>query len=477
MFEGFMSAVAALNTNVLWGVPMVVLMLGTGVFLLVVTRGAVFTRFNVVMRYTTKTLFQRRDPSEAGEGTISPFQAVCTALAATLGTGNIVGVALAVVTGGPGSIFWLWLSALAGMVIKFCEVTLSVAYRTRNERGEIVGGPMYYISRGLGKTWLAMLFAAFGFLASFGIGASVQANSLAGSVNATFGVPLPVIGLVVALLAGLVLIGGITRIAQITEKLVPFAAIFYLLGAAAVLVVNAGEIPAAIAQIFRDAFTGTAATGGFLGATVMYACRVGMSRGVFTHEAGMGSAPIAHASADTDHPARQGLWGTFEVFFDSIVMCTVTGLVILTSGLWHADPMMSEGAMSSAAFGQSIPGGQYVVTVGLMLFAFATLIAWYYYGEKCVEYLFRRASRAGRVARRVYQVAYVAMVFAGCVTNLDVVWEFADCFNGLMAIPNLIALIALSPVIRRLAADFFRDPDRRRPRDADYGEMLVFRDK
>ena len=462
---------------------MVVLMLGTGLFLLFIIKGVVFSRFNVVMRYTTKTLFQRQDKSEAGEGTISPFQAVCTALAATLGTGNIVGVALAVATGGPGSIFWLWLSALAGMVIKFCEVTLSVAYRTRNERGEIVGGPMYYISRGLGKTWLAMLFAAFGFLASFGIGASVQANSLAGSVNATFGVPLPVIGAVVALLAGLVLIGGITRIAQITEKLVPFAAIFYLLGAAAVLVVNVSEIPAAIAQIFRDAFTGTAATGGFLGATVMYACRVGMSRGVFTHEAGMGSAPIAHASADTDHPARQGLWGTFEVFFDTIVMCTITGLVIITSGLWHADPMMSEGAMSSAAFGQSIPGGQYIVTVGLyivtvglMLFAFATLIAWYYYGEKCVEYLFRK-SRAQRVAVRVYQVAYVAMVFAGCVTNLDVVWEFADCFNGLMAIPNLIALIALSPVIRRLAADFFRDPDSRRPRDTDYSGMLVFRDK
>ena len=462
MFDFFMSAITALNDNVLWGVPMVVLMLGTGLFLLFIIKGVVFSRFNVVMRYTTKTLFQRQDKSEAGEGTISPFQAVCTALAATLGTGNIVGVALAVATGGPGSIFWLWLSALAGMVIKFCEVTLSVAYRTRNERGEIVGGPMYYISRGLGKTWLAMLFAAFGFLASFGIGASVQANSLAGSVNATFGVPLPVIGAVVALLAGLVLIGGITRIAQITEKLVPFAAIF--------------EIPAAIAQIFRDAFTGTAATGGFLGATVMYACRVGMSRGVFTHEAGMGSAPIAHASADTDHPARQGLWGTFEVFFDTIVMCTITGLVIITSGLWHADPMMSEGAMSSAAFGQSIPGGQYIVTVGLMLFAFATLIAWYYYGEKCVEYLFRK-SRAQRVAVRVYQVAYVAMVFAGCVTNLDVVWEFADCFNGLMAIPNLIALIALSPVIRRLAADFFRDPDSRRPRDTDYSGMLVFRDK
>ena len=476
MFDRIMSMLATLNNNVLWGIPMVVLMIGTGVFLLVVTKGVVFARFNVVMRYTTKTLFRRPDKSELEHGAISPFQAVCTALAATLGTGNIVGVALAVATGGPGAIFWLWLSALAGMVIKYCEVTLSVAYRTRNERGEIVGGPMYYISRGLGAGWLAALFAVFGFMASFGIGASVQANSLAGSVYATFGVPLPVIGAVVAALAGLVLIGGIRRISQITEVLVPFAAVFYLIAAFAVLVINAAEIPAAIGMIFRDAFTGTAATGGFAGATVMYACRVGMSRGVFTHEAGMGSAPIAHASADTDHPARQGLWGTFEVFFDTIVMCTITGLVIITSGLWHADPMMSEGAMSSAAFGQSIPFGQYIVTVGLMLFAVAKLIAWYYYCEKCVEYLFRK-SRAQRAAVRVYQVAYVAMVFAGCVTNLDVVWEFADCFNGLMAIPNLIALIALSPVIRRLAADFFRDPDRRRPRDTDYSGMLSFRDK
>ena len=350
-----------------------------------------------------------------------------------------------------------------------------MAYRTRNERGEIVGGPMYYISRGLGTKWLAVLFAIFGFLASFGIGASVQANSLAGSVHETFDIPFVVIGAVVALLAGLVLIGGIKRISQITELLVPFAAIFYLVCAIAVLIFNATEIPAAIAQIFRDAFTGTAATGGFLGATVLYACRVGMSRGVFTHEAGMGSAPIAHASADTDHPARQGLWGTFEVFFDSIVMCTITGLVIITSGLWCADPMMPEGAMSSLAFEQSIPGGQYVVTVGLMLFAFATMIAWYYYGEKCVEYLFR-GRRGGRVAIRLYQVAYVAMVFAGCVANLDTVWEFADFFNGLMAIPNLIALIALAPVIRRLSADFFRDPDRVRPRDTDYRDLLTFRD-
>lgn len=476
MFDIFMSALSTLNNNVLWGIPMVVLMIGTGIFLFFVIKGVVFTRFNIVMRYTTKTLFHRSDKSELEHGSISPFQAVCTALAGTLGTGNIVGVALAVATGGPGSIFWLWLSALAGMVIKYSEVTLAVAYRTRNDRGEIVGGPMYYISRGLGTTWLAVLFAIFGFLASFGIGASVQANSLAGSVNATFGIPLPVIGVVVAVFAGLVLIGGIKRISHFTEILIPFAAIFYLVGALVVLIINAAEIPTAIALIFQDAFTGTAAIGGFTGATVMYACRIGMSRGVFTHEAGMGSAPIAHASADTDHPARQGLWGTFEVFFDSIVMCTITGLVILTSGLWCADPMMSEGAMSSMAFGQSIPGGQYIVTVGLIFFAFATLIAWYYYGEKCVEYLFR-THRGGRVVIRIYQVAYVAMVFAGCVANLDMVWEFADCFNGLMAIPNLIALIALAPAIRRLSQDFFCDPDRKRPRDTDYSSLLIFHDK
>ena len=473
MFEQFMTFLASLNDNVIWGIPMVVLMIGTGLFLLIVTKGVIFRHFGIVMRYTTKTLFQKKDKSQMHEGDISPFQAVCTALAATVGTGNIVGVALAIATGGPGAMFWLWLSALVGMVIKYCEVTLSVAYRTTNEKGELVGGPMYYITRGLGLKWLAVLFALFGFIASFGIGASVQANSLATGVNSSFGFPLWAIGIVVAILAGLVVIGGITRIASVTEILVPFMAIFYIVGAIVVLILNAGEIPAAFASIFHDAFTGTAATGGFLGATVMYACRIGMARGVFTHEAGMGSAPIAHATAANDHPARQGLWGSFEVFFDSIVMCTITGLVILTSGLWHADPMMNEGAMSSAAFEQAFTGGQYIVTVGLMLFAFATIIAWYYYSEKCVEYLFK----GKRIAIRLYQVAYVIMVFVGCVASLDTVWEFADLFNGLMAFPNLIALIGLSPVIKKLTVDLFSDPDRIRPRGTDFSKLLTFRGK
>ncbi len=456
--EKILHGLAWLNNNIIWGLPMVILMLGTGFFLLYSTDAVIFRRFGTLMRCTLLTLFRKKDKKVPQAGTITPFQAVCTALAATVGTGNIVGVALAIATGGPGAVFWLWMSALVGMGIKYCEVTLSLAYRERNKNGQIVGGPMYYIAKGLGLKWLAALFAVFGAIAAFGIGAAVQANSVSGSLNSAFGIPSWIIGLAVTLLAGLVILGGIRRIAAVTEVLVPFMAAFYIAGAVVVLIINAPAIPGAFGQIFRDAFTGTAATGGFLGASVRYACRIGMARGVFTHEAGMGSAPIAHASAATDHPARQGLWGAFEVFFDSIVMCTVTSLVILTSGLWCAEPQLSEGAMSAAAFGRAFPGGEYIVTIGLVLFAFATTIAWYYYGEKCAEYLFG----SNKLVLGVYKVLYIFMIFVGCVSHLDAVWEFADLFNGLMAIPNLIALIGLSPVIRRLSRDLFRDPNRLR---------------
>ena len=458
-----------LNDNVIWGLPMVILMIGTGLFLTYITKGVIFTKFSVVMRYTTKTLFQKVDKSQLEAGAITPFQAVCTALAATVGTGNIVGVALAIATGGPGAVFWLWVSALVGMVIKYCEVTLSQAYRTTNESGELVGGPMYYITKGMGMKWLAILFAVFGGFASLGIGASVQANALAGGVNATFQIPTWVIGIVVAGLGALIFLGGIRRIATVTEFLVPFMSILYILGALVVLAINIAEIPAALALIIQNTFTGTAAMGGFLGATVMYACRVGMARGVFTHEAGMGSAPIAHASAANDHPARQGLWGAFEVFFDSIVMCTITALVILTSGLWYDPALVGDTrAMSSLAFENAFTGGQYIVTVGMCLFAFATIVAWYYYGEKCIEYL----SKGSKAVKFLYRLVYTGMIYWGCVASLDAVWEFADLFNGLMAIPNLIALIALSPVIRRLSDDFFRDPHTLRPKNTDYGHLI-----
>ena len=472
--EAILNFVGALNDNVIWGLPMVILMIGTGLFLTFLTKGVIFTKFHIVMRYTTKTLFQKVDKSQLEAGAITPFQAVCTALAATVGTGNIVGVALAIATGGPGAIFWLWVSALVGMVIKYCEVTLSQAYRTTNDKGELVGGPMYYITKGMGMKWLAVLFAFFGGFASLGIGASVQANALAGGVNATFGIDTWVVGIAVAGLGALIFIGGIKRIANVTELLVPFMSILYIAGAIVVLVINAAEIPAAFALILKNTFTGTAATGGFLGASVMYACRIGMARGVFTHEAGMGSAPIAHASADNDHPARQGLWGAFEVFFDSIVMCTVTALVILTSGLWYDPALVGDTrAMSSLAFENAFTGGQYIVTVGMCLFAFATIVAWYYYGEKCIEYL----SKGNRLIKLGYQIIYTAFVYIGCVASLDAVWEFADLFNGLMAVPNLIALIVLSPVIKRLSEDFFRDPDLKRPKGTDYSHLIQNKEK
>jgi AGCS family alanine or glycine:cation symporter len=466
--EAIMHAVGALNDSVIWGLPMVVLMIGTGLFLTRLTRGVIFTRFNVVMRYTAGTLLRKIEASGPEAGTITPFQAVCTALAATVGTGNIVGVALAIATGGPGAVLWMWVSALVGMVIKYCEVTLSQAYRATNEKGELVGGPMYYIAKGMGKKWLAVLFAVFGGFASLGIGASVQANALAGGVNAAFGIETWAIGIAVAGLGALIFIGGIRRIAGVTELLVPFMSILYIVGAVFVLILHAPRIPGALGLIIRDAFTGTAAAGGFLGASVLHACRIGMARGVFTHEAGMGSAPIAHASADNDHPARQGLWGAFEVFFDSIVMCTITALVILTSDLWRDGGLAADTrAMTSLAFEQAFAGGRYIVTVGMCLFAFATIVAWYYYGEKCIGYL----SGDRQSVLMGYRMIYTVMIFVGGVARLDAVWTFADLFNGLMAVPNLVALITLSPVIKRLSDDFFRDPDRKRPRGTDFSAM------
>lgn len=458
--------IETINATVVWGIPMVILILGVGIFLSFVTKGVLFRHFGTVLRYTIKTVFQKQT---SPKGSVTPFQAVCTALAATVGTGNIVGVALAISTGGPGALFWMWVSALVGMVIKYSEVTLSVAYRTKNRHGEVVGGPMYYIQNAWGVKWLAMLFALFATFASFGIGAGVQAHSLANSMQSTFGLPVWLSGTVVTVLAGLVLVGGIGRIARIGQVLVPFMSVLYILGSLIVLAINAPRIPHAFAEIFKDAFSGSAATGGFAGATVAYACRVGMARGVFTHEAGMGSAPIAHAPAFTDHPARQGLWGTFEVFFDSIVMCTVTGLVVLTSGLWRATEQISPTVLCSKAFGNAFAGGEYIVSVGLVLFAFATIIAWYYYGEKCVEYLFSNKP----FAIAFYRMVYVFTVLLGSLVSLDAVWTFTDLFNGLMAIPNLLALLVLSPVIAKLTHNFFKAPHCLRAHDEDFSRYLT----
>ena len=439
---------------------MIFLMLGAGILLTVITKGVIFKRLDVLFKYTIASLFQKRDKSK--KGAISPFEAVCTALAATVGTGNIVGVALAIAIGGPGAIFWLWISAFIGMVVKYAEVLLAVAYRTKNEKSQIVGGPMYYIEKGLKSKLLAILFSIFGLFASLGSGATVQANSLSMSINSTFKIPYWSIGLTISLLAALILVGGIERIAKVTQFLVPFMAFFYIGGALIVLIKNYSLIPNAISEIFKGAFSKTAPIGAFVGASVKTALRVGISKGVFTHEAGMGSAPIAHASADTDHPARQGLWGAFEVFFDSIVMCTISGLVILTSGLWHEISYESSGLMSSLAFETAFKGGQYIVNIGLPLFAFATIIAWYYYGEKCVEYLFKNNNKA----IYIYKLLYIGTIFLGCILDIGFVWEFADLSNGLMAIPNLIALFFLAPKIKEISDDFFKNPHKIRNKEA-----------
>ncbi len=431
------------NQNILWGIPMMILMSGCGLYLIFITKGVLFRQWRVVLSSTLFSLFRK---SKDEKGGVSPLQALSTALAATVGTGNIVGVSVALEQGGPGAIFWMWISALIGMMTKFSEVTLAVAYREKNKRGEWKGGPMYYIDKGIGSEKLSLLFCVFGVLCSFGVGNMVQSNAMAGGLNQVFGIPFWITGLIVALLAGLVLIGGIQRVAGVTSFLVPFMALFYMIGAGIVLFQQRAGIGEAFCMIFRHAFTVKAAGGGLLGTGIGKAIRIGVARGIFTNEAGLGSAPIAHASAQTDHPVRQGMWGAFEVFFDTIVMCTVTALVLLSSELYSEQ---SGELLLQSVFSRAFSLGKLVVPLSLTLFAFATVIAWYYYGETCMEYL------AGRGAVAWYRGVYIVLIFLGCVMRLTTVWELADMFNGLMAIPNLIALLLLRKRVKELTDEFF----------------------
>jgi AGCS family alanine or glycine:cation symporter len=386
---------------------------------------------------------------QKGEGEVTAFQAVATALAATVGTGNVAGVATAIALGGPGAIFWMWLAAILGMTTKFAEVVLAVNFREKTEDGRFVGGPMYYIENGLGKSWkwLAVLFAFFGALASFGIGNMTQANSVALAVQGSFKIPPLATGIVLAVLTGLVIVGGIKRIGAITEKLVPFMAAIYILGGLFILLSNVAAIPGAFAIIFKEAFTGTAAVGGFAGATMARAIRYGIARGVFTNEAGLGSAPIAHAAATTDHPVRQGLWGIFEVFADTIVICSITALAIITTGVWETGE--SGAVLTTLAFNTAIPGGGIIVTIGLVLFAYSTILGWAYYGERCLEYL------AGTKPILAYRLIWVVFIVIGAVGGLEFIWSLADTLNGLMAIPNLIGVLFLSGTVFKLTKEFF----------------------
>lgn len=447
--ELFLKINSAIN-NFVWGPVMIVLLMGTGLYYTLRSRGLQFRRFGYIMKEKLGSLFTGGAGKQIADGAVSPFQALTTALAGTIGTGNIVGVATAITAGGPGAIFWMWVSALVGMMTKYAEIVLSVNYRQRNSQNEWKGGPMYYIEKGLKQKWLAVVFAIFAFCSTFGTGNLTQINAIATSMKTTFQIPQLATGIVVALLIGVVIIGGIKRIGRITERFVPLMSLFYIVGAVIVLFVNRAAIFPSFALIFRSAFTPTAAFGGFLGAGVMQAIRMGMARGIFSNEAGLGTAPIAHAAADTEHPVDQGLWGVFEVFMDTILVCTCTALIILTSGLWSTGV---DGAnLTMAAFAQALPHvGNLIITIALFFFALSTMLGWSYYGEKCFEYLF------GEKLVGLYRVAFIIITVIGSVTELKIVWAVSDTFNGLMAIPNLIALLGLSGVVMKLTREHFGD--------------------
>jgi AGCS family alanine or glycine:cation symporter len=444
--ETLMNINSAIN-SVVWGPVLLILVLGTGTYLSFMTGFFSITKIGYVLKNTLFKMFAKDDK---GEGEVTAFQAVATALAATVGTGNIAGVATAIALGGPGAVFWMWLAAIMGMTTKYAEVVLAVNYREKTEDGRFVGGPMYYITNGLGKSWkwLAVLFAFFGTFASFGIGCMVQSNSVALSAQSTFGIPVLATGIVLAILTAVVIVGGIKRIGAFTEKLVPFMAALYILGGLWLLISNAAKIPAAFAMIFSNAFTGTAAVGGFTGTVMMQAIRFGIARGIFTNEAGLGSAPIAHAAATTDHPVRQGLWGVFEVFTDTIVICSITALSILVTGVWETGE--SGAVLSAMAFDTGIPVvGRFIVSIGLILFAYSTILGWEYYGERCLEYL------AGTKPIIAYRLLWVIAVVVGAIGGLEFMWDLADTLNGLMAFPNLVGVLILSPVVFKLTREFF----------------------
>ena len=439
-----------------WGPVMLLLLVGTGILLTFRAGFPQILKFGTIMKNTVGTLFGP-DAHKKDEAGISPYQAVATALASTVGTGNITGVATAIVAGGPGAVFWMWISALFGTMTKFAEVTLAVKFRQKNERGEWVGGPMYYMENGLNMKWLGVIFACLATLASFGIGNMTQSNSIASALNNTVGVPTWITGLVVAAIVGVVILGGIKRIAQVTEKLVPLMGALYVILGIITIVMNIDKLPGAFAIIFECAFNPQAAMGGVLGYTIMNAIRFGFARGVFSNEAGLGSAPIAHAAANTDNPVKQGMWGAFEVIFDTFIICTITSLVVVMSGMWMPGTGLDGAALSIAAFQNTLGGvGAAGVTVGTVLFALSTLLGWSYYGEKSIEYLFKTKDWVGYV-KLGYKVVFIVAAFVGSIGGLQLIWAIADTLNGLMAIPNLIALLLLSGTVTKMVKDYFKE--------------------
>ncbi len=442
-----------------WGVPAIVCILGVGLYLSVRTGFIQLRKFGFAMKNTLGRIFKK---TEAAEGTMTPFQAVCTALSATVGTGNISGVAGAIALGGPGAVFWMWVSALLGMCTKFAEVTLAVHFREKNEQGDYVGGPMYYIKNGLKKhwMWLAYAFAAFGTCAVFGTGNATQVNTIVTSINSallsykllpesSLKVTNVIIGVSIAIIVALILIGGIKRIGKVSEKLVPVMAVLYIVLGLGVIVINFDRIPEVFASIIRGAFNPRAVTGGIVG-TFFLSMRNGISRGIFSNEAGLGTGSIAHACADTKDPVQQGLFGIFEVFMDTIVVCTMTALIILLSGVNIEFGKAAGSELTISGF-VSVYGNWITIftAIAMCCFAFSTIIGWGLYGSRCVEFLF------GSKATKVFLALYSLVAIVGATMDLGLVWSISETFNGLMAIPNLIAVFLLSPVVMKLMKEYF----------------------
>ena len=439
-------------------IAMLVLLIATGIFLSVRTRFFQFRRFGYIIKNTIGSLFNK-NLHQRDAGSVSPFQAVTTALAGTIGTGSIAGVATALVLGGPGAVFWMWISALLGMITKYSEIVLALKFREKNEDGAYLGGPMYYIKNGLGFKWLAVLFAVFAMIACIGTGNATQSNSISGVLDMNFYVPTWITGVVLTVIVGAVILGGVKRIASVNEKLVPVMAIFFILASVAALILNANKIPGVFALIFKEAFNFKSAFGGVAGYGILSAMRYGVGRGVFSNEAGLGSAPIAHSASNTKEPVKQGLWGVFEVFITTIIICTMSAVVVISSGIYSSaiatgtEPDVSGAALSSAAFGEALPYvGNIGIAVATIFFALSTILGWAYYGEVCVGYIFKNHSK---IAINVYRLVYVAFVFIGAIAEIKIVWLVADCFNVLMALPNLVALIGLSGVVVNETRKYF----------------------
>lgn len=430
----------------IWGPPLLILLSGTGLYLTFRLGFIQFVHLPRALGYLFKT-----EKSAGNNGDVSAFAALCTALAATIGTGNIVGVATAVQAGGPGAVFWMWLVALLGMATKYAECLLAVKYRVKDKQGFMAGGPMYYIERGLGIKWLAKLFALFGVLvAFFGIGTFPQVNAITHAMQDTFSVPIPLTASIITALVAMIILGGVRRIAIVSSYIVPFMAVLYVATSLVILLLNWQAVPSAIGHIVHSAFDPNAALGGALGFTVMKAIQSGVARGIFSNESGLGSAPIAAAAAQTNEPVRQGLISMTGTFLDTIVVCSMTGIVLVITGAWQSTDMAGA-ALTNYAYSQGLGSniGGTVVTIGLLFFAFTTILGWCYYGERCFVYL------VGTRALKIYRFFFIVLVGCGAFIQLDLIWILADIVNGLMAFPNLVALIGLRHVVAAETKAYF----------------------